>query len=154
MSIAGPRNKGESDVHIPKGGLNTSTDGQPFIPGKGYSCEFCGKNYWNKSDCEGHKFSQHLQIKPFSCTACDMSFSYKQSLRRHENSCLLKQHQSSLFSWGQMTCHWKDFLVFKKRRKIWVWLCWLFASFLVSSAYKMQPTVKKVLLQNKFHIKE
>lgn len=59
---------------------------------KYFSCTYCRKNYWNKADCLGHINSQHLKRKPYICKVCSVPFSYKQSLKRHEQSCLAKKY--------------------------------------------------------------
>lgn len=57
---------------------------------KNYSCKYCGKNYWNKTDCEGHINTHHLNLKPYVCRVCSVPFCYKQSLKRHELTCLVR----------------------------------------------------------------
>lgn len=54
---------------------------------KKVSCMFCHRKFWNKTDCQGHMNSRHLNIKPFSCGKCSMKFSYKQNWRKHEICC-------------------------------------------------------------------
>lgn len=58
---------------------------------KRFFCKWCGKTFWNKTACLGHVNSQHLFVKPFTCRNCNTSFSYKQSLKRHQRDCPVKQ---------------------------------------------------------------
>lgn len=57
---------------------------------KNYSCKYCGKNYWNKTDCEDHTNTRHLNLKPYVCKVCSVPFGYKRSLKRHEVACLAR----------------------------------------------------------------
>lgn len=57
---------------------------------KKFFCKCCGKKFWNKTACMGHVNSQHLNVKPFECKNCHLSFSYKQSLKRHERLCFMR----------------------------------------------------------------
>lgn len=57
---------------------------------KKFFCKCCGKKFWNRTACLGHVNSQHLNVKPFECKTCHLSFSYKQSLKRHERVCNIR----------------------------------------------------------------
>lgn len=48
-----------------------------------YSCEMCGKKFWNSVDLEGHISAKHTNIKVHVCPLCGKSFSYRKTLARH-----------------------------------------------------------------------
>ena len=58
------------------------------MPIKTHLCTLCGKMFPNKTKYAIHQNKEHLNIKPYSCTKCNMSFYAKANLKDH-----LKVHE-------------------------------------------------------------
>lgn len=80
----------DSLTQLPVASLSSS-DSVPVNPCKRFYCKWCGKKFWNRTACLGHVNSQHLYVKPFTCSNCNASFSYQQSLKRHQRLCPISQ---------------------------------------------------------------
>ncbi len=52
------------------------------IPNKVYSCNFCYISFEQKKDLLKHNL-HHAEERPFSCTLCDKSFAYQNTLNNH-----------------------------------------------------------------------
>ena len=51
-----------------------------------FSCEICGKKFWNMVDLQGHISAKHTNIKVHVCHVCGKSFSYRKTLARHKKN--------------------------------------------------------------------
>lgn len=51
-----------------------------------YTCPYCSKTMDDKYHYHGH-VNSHLKSKPYSCTTCKNTYSYKSSLNRHSLKC-------------------------------------------------------------------
>lgn len=51
---------------------------------KPYQCEYCGKEYLQRAQFEGHVNKEHTGLRPFECDQCDKTFHGRPSLRMHK----------------------------------------------------------------------
>ena len=64
--------------------IRFSTVGKPF------KCVKCGRGFYNAKYLKMHEDAVHLKLKPFGCTFCKLSFSFKVNLNTH-----LKRYHST-----------------------------------------------------------
>ena len=50
---------------------------------KRYSCDYCEKKYFFKSELLKHVDNMHEKKTKFKCEKCDKSFTHRQSLKKH-----------------------------------------------------------------------
>lgn len=51
---------------------------------KPYQCTYCGKEYLQRAQFDGHVNREHTGLKPFKCDQCDKTFHGRPSLRMHK----------------------------------------------------------------------
>ncbi|XP_059147042.1 zinc finger protein 37 homolog isoform X22 [Physella acuta] len=64
----------------------SSSKKSPYA-GNIFVCEFCDKLFFTQNHYEGHKNTNHLNIKPFKCQYCGKDFAHKNSLTFHFKCC-------------------------------------------------------------------
>ena len=77
-------------LHIPKFDLMAQTR-DCVCSEKKHVCEYCGKNFLQKSAWRDHVKSWHTEDKPYRCCKCNYSSVDATALRTHMKTCI--QHE-------------------------------------------------------------